>query len=310
MNLTHVHLLLNHIPIIGTIIALGLFAFGIVSKSDDLKRVSYLIFVGLALLSLPTYMSGSAAEKAIRNTEGVSKAFLQAHNDSAVLSLLFVELNGLFAWLGLWQYRRFSRSANWNIAVVVILSFVTFYFMSITGNTGGEIRHPEIRAFEQVATPAANWVSSAAIGAFVTGTRYMWPACETLHFIGLCLLLGVVFLVDLRMLGVMKNVSFPALHRLLPWAILGFGVNVLTGMLFFMGSPEQYENSAVFQWKIFFVLIAGANALYFTLFDEAWTLAPGDDAPLTAKVMALSAVFLWVAVLWCGNMLPFVGNAF
>jgi hypothetical protein len=105
-------------------------------------------------------------------------------------------------------------------------------------------------------------------------------------------------------------VSFPALHRLLPWAILGFGVNVLTGMLFFMGSPEQYQTSAVFQWKIIFVLIAGANALYFTLFDEAWTLAPGDEAPLTAKLMAVTAMFLWVAVLWCGNMLPFVGNSF
>jgi uncharacterized membrane protein len=307
--LIHVHLLLNHIPIIGTIIALGLFLLGILSKSDDLKRASYVIFAGLALLAIPSYMSGSAAEKAIQKTPGVSLDFLRAHNDSAVLSLLFMEITGLFAWLGLWQYRRFARSANWNIALVLVLSLVTFYFMSITGNTGGEIRHPEIRAAAEVA-PAANWVSAEAIGNFVTGTRWMWPTCETLHFIGLSLLLGVVFLVDLRMLGVMKNVSFPALHRLLPWAILGFGVNVLTGMLFFMGSPEQYQTSAVFQWKIIFVLIAGANALYFTLFDEAWTLAPGDEAPLTAKLMAVTAMFLWVAVLWCGNMLPFVGNSF
>src|SRR4051794_4272657 len=203
MSLTHVHLLLNHIPIIGTIIALGLLVFGIVSKSDDLKRVSYLILVGLALLAIPTYMSGNAAEKAIRNTQGVSKAFLQAHNDSAVLSLLVMELTGVFAWLGLWQYRRFAHSAKWNVGVVVALSFITFYLMSITGNTGGEIRHPEVRDAAEMTTPAAHWVNAAAVGAFVTGTRWVWPTCETLHFIGLCLLLGVVFLVDLRMLGVM-----------------------------------------------------------------------------------------------------------
>ena len=66
---------------------------------------------------------------------------------------------------------------------------------------------------------------------FVTGTKWMWPICETLHFVGLSLLMGVVLLVDLRMLGFMKSVSFPVLHRLLPWGILGFGMNVMTGLV-------------------------------------------------------------------------------
>ena len=55
----------------------------------------------------------------------------------------------------------------------------------------------------------------------MTTAPYGWPALETLHFIGLTLLIGVVLLIDLRMLGVMKNVCFPSLHRLLPWALLG-----------------------------------------------------------------------------------------
>lgn len=314
MDLTHIHLLLNHIPIIGTIIAIGLFLFSLLG-SDDLKKASLVIFTGIALISIPTYMSGNAAEHAIRNLAGISKPFTKAHNDAALLSLVFMEITGIFAWLGLWQYRRISHTPRWNLAAILLLSLVTVYLMSVTGNTGGEIRHPEIRAVYETQPggtggPATQWIDAAAIGGFVTGARWMWPTCETLHFIGLSLLLGVVFLVDLRMLGFMKYVSFPSLHRLLPWAILGFGMNALTGMLFFIGMPEQYINNSAFQWKIFFVLVAGANALYFTMFDEAWTLAPGDDAPFRAKFAAVSASFLWIGILWCGNMLPFIGNSF
>ena len=138
----------------------------------------------------------------------------------------------------------------------------------------------------------------------------MWPTCETLHFVGLSLLCGVVFLVDLRVLGVMRGVSFASLHRLLPWAALGFGINVVTGILFFVGIPGQYIHNVSFYWKIGLVMLAGANALYFTFFDEPWSLGPKEDAPLTAKIAAVSAMVLWVAVMYCGSMLPFLGNSF
>jgi hypothetical protein len=138
----------------------------------------------------------------------------------------------------------------------------------------------------------------------------MWPTCETLHFVGLSLLCGVVFLVDLRVLGVMRGVSFASLHRLLPWAALGFGVNIGTGMLFFVGIPGQYIHNPAFYWKIGLAMLAGANALYFTLFDEPWSLGPGEDAPITAKVFAASAMVLWIGVMYCGSMLPFLGNSF
>jgi len=108
----------------------------------------------------------------------------------------------------------------------------------------------------------------------------------------------------------MKRIPFSVLHRLMPWAILGFAMNVLTGLLFFIGNPGQYFNSTPFQWKMAFVLLAGANALYFTMFDEVWDLGPGENAPMMAKIAAGSAVVLWVAIMWCGNMLPFIGDSF
>jgi hypothetical protein len=116
--------------------------------------------------------------------------------------------------------------------------------------------------------------------------------------------------VDLRMLGVAKSISFKALHRLLPWAILGFAINVLTGMLFFIGAPGQYTTNLTFQWKIVLVMLAGINALYFTIFDQPWAVGAGDDAPFTAKAFAVTAIALWIGIMFCGSMLPFLGNAF
>ena len=312
MNLPHVHLLLNHFPIIGTLIALGLYLFALIGKSEDLKRASLVIFAGIALLSLPTYMSGNGAEEALRKLPAVSKNAIMAHNNAALVSLVFMELTGMFAWLGLWQSRRFLHARSWTVVAVLLLSVVTVYFMTVTGNTGGQIRHSEILSAQEATSLAGASVPMFAGGLsmFVTGTKWMWPACETLHFIGLSLLMGIVLLVDLRMLGVIRRISFPVLHRLLPWGILGFGINVLTGLLFFIGQPDQYVKSTPFQWKMALVLIAGANALYFTMFDEVWVLAPEDEAPMQAKVAAGSAVVLWVAIMWCGNMLPFIGDSF
>jgi hypothetical protein len=112
------------------------------------------------------------------------------------------------------------------------------------------------------------------------------------------------------MLGMGNSFSFAALHQLLPIGFLGFGINFVTGMLFFLATPEQYINNVAFHWKILFVVLGGINVLYFMFFDDAWVVGPGDDAPLSAKVVAASGIFAWVSVLYFGHMLPFIGNAF
>jgi uncharacterized membrane protein len=315
MTLAHVHILLNHFPTIGMIVAMGLFALSLIWKSDDVKRASLAVLFGLDVVSIATYISGNAALQEIANLPNVSKAAVAAHQDAALLAFAVMQLTGLAAWLGLWQYRRIARISNGIQTTVLVLGLLTLALMSNAANVGGEIRHPEIltkadAAVRNGAGPARGLIDAAAVGKFVVGAPWMWPTCETLHFVGLSLLLGVVLAVDLRMLGVMKNISFMTLHRLLPWGILGFGINVLTGMLFFVGAPEQYTTNGAFQWKIALVMIAAVNALYFTVIDETWVLGPGDDAPMMAKLMAASAMVLWVGVMFCGSMLPFLGNAF
>jgi hypothetical protein len=308
MDLAHIHLLLNHFPTIGNIIGGGLFVLSLIAKSDDLKRASLVVLLGISLIAIPTYISGNGAQDAIKSLPGVSKSLIETHEGAALVALAFMEVTGAFAWLGLWQFRRLARVPNWNLAVILVLTLVTLGLMTRASNIGGEIRHPEIRAGQE--TAALEPGLARTVGAVMTDYQWAWATCETLHFIGLSLLLGVVFLVDLRVLGVVKGVSFVSLHRLLPWAALGFGVNVTTGMLFFVGIPTQYIHNPSFYWKVAMVMIAGANALYFTLLEEPWALGPKEDAPLTAKVAAASAMLLWVGVMYCGSMLPFLGNAF
>ncbi|MCU1338371.1 MAG: hypothetical protein JWO19_3952 [Bryobacterales bacterium] len=320
MNLAHVHLLLNHFPTIGTIIGLGLFLVGLAAKSDDLKRASLVVFLGIALLTIPTYMSGNAAQemickspnKTVCTDPGVSRALIEKHEGSALLAFAFMEVTGAFAWLGLWQYRRIARLPRWSLAAVALFSVITFGLMAQAANIGGEIRHPEIMTAQEAeaAQAAGEQPLGRALGSFVVGKTWVWATSETLHFIGLCLLFGIASLVDLRMLGMMKSVPFSALHRLLPWGVLGFGINLITGMLFFVAAYDQYTTNKVFQWKLALMMLAGLNVLYFTIFDDPWVLGPGDDAPASAKFVAASALVLVFGVIYCGRMLPFLGMAF
>ncbi len=315
MDLAHTHLLLNHFPTIGTIIGGGLLLLAVLMKSDDLKRASLVVLLGIALLAIPTYITGNGAQDEIKALPGVSKTLIETHEAAALVALGLLEVMGAFAWLALWQHRRLARIPNWNLGVILLLTAVSFGFMARASNLGGEIRHAEVRATAAGEAPAATTDEGGTglartLGTYITDHRWVWAACETIHFIGLSLLLGVIFLVDLRVLGIMRGVSFASLHRLLPVAALGFGVNVMTGMLFFVGIPGQYIHNSSFYWKLALVMLAGLNAVYFTLLEQPWSLGPKEEAPLTAKVAAVSAMLLWVGVMYCGSMLPFLGNAF
>ena len=312
MNLAHLHLLLNHFPTIGMIVGLGLYVVAILAKSDHLKRAGLGVFFCIALLSIPTFATGTAARLALAKSPEVSVAMIDTHETAAFVALGFMELMGALAWWGLWQYRRLSRLPQGTMAAILVAGLVTFGLMARAANIGGEIRHPEIRTSPATLdTATANPPLARKIGDAMVNLKWGWPASETVHFIGLSLLFGVVLLVDLRMLGFMKGIPYSTLHRLLPWGVLGFGVNVVTGILFFIGAPPDfYVNNPVFVWKLALILVAGANALYFTVVEQAWTIGAGDRPPVAAKVAAASGILLWVGVIFCGQMLPFFGHSF
>jgi len=87
MNLAHLHLLLNHIPIIGAIIGLGLLVVSLAAQSDDLKRASLMVLAAIALLSLPAFFSGVGARGAIRKDTAIPAGLIERHEGSAILAL-------------------------------------------------------------------------------------------------------------------------------------------------------------------------------------------------------------------------------
>src|SRR5580693_3163000 len=146
MNFAHLHLLLNHFPIIGTLVGLGLFLISLVGENEDLRRASLVIFAAMALLAIPTFFSGTGAQGAIKKLPGVSEALIERHQGAAMLALVFMEITGALSVIGLWKSQGTPRPArwNWSLSAVLIFSMLTVGLMARVGTTGGDIRHPEI----------------------------------------------------------------------------------------------------------------------------------------------------------------------
>jgi hypothetical protein len=138
-------------------------------------------------------------------------------------------------------------------------------------------------------------------------TRWGWPAGESIHFIGLSMLIGMIFLFDLRLLGMAKRIPIAALHKLVPWGVLGFIINLVSGSFFLMTEPDQYIYNPAFHFKMLFMAFAGLNMLAFYLTTSRRTMGPGagDEAPRAAKIMAATSLCMWIAIIVCGRLLTF-----
>jgi hypothetical protein len=129
----------------------------------------------------------------------------------------------------------------------------------------------------------------------------------------MAMLIGTVGLIDARMLGLFKRLPAGPLERLAPWGVAGFVLNLVTGFLFFAAAPGQYMHNDIFWYKMLFIAIAGVNVAFFYLSGlsrRVDRLGPGESAPLAAKLVAGSSLFLWFGVIFWGRMLPFLGNSF
>ena len=146
-------------------------------------------------------------------------------------------------------------------------------------------------------------------------SSWVLPVCESLHFIGMAMLVGIVGVFDLRLLGMAKRLPVAPLQRLMPFALLGFVLSLGSGLVFITANPKQYlaPLSLSFVAKMFFILLACLNVLFFYatgLKRAVDGVDAGQDAPLGAKVSAGVSLFLWVAAIYWGRVLQFFGKSF
>jgi hypothetical protein len=146
MNLAHVHLLLNHFPVIATVLGLLLLVWGIYRRSPEVRTASFLVFILAALVAIPTFRTGEPAEELIEHMPGVSRDLIHDHEEAAEVTIWIVEVLGVVALAALiWQRKRGATPA-WLVLIVLLIALGAAGALGWTANLGGKIRHPEINS--------------------------------------------------------------------------------------------------------------------------------------------------------------------
>jgi uncharacterized membrane protein len=302
---SHFHIILNHFPSIGIVIALAFFAAALVMDNDVMKRGSLVVFTMCGILGVPTYVTGASSMWALTDPpmEGISQAAINAHRDMALWTLFALAATGVAAWIELWRYRYLGRFSQQMMYVVLGFAIVTLGLIAETGHRGGQINHPEIRTEPLPEDP--NAYLSPAIELAINNVQWFVP-WQTIHFFGYCLIFGTVCAVVLRVFGIWKSMPFSAIHRILPLGVMGVVMNVFSGMLMLLADTFRYVNSSAFPPKMAFVVIGGFAVLYFSLSDKLWNTKAGEEAPMTAKWVAAITLLAWCGVIAGGRLIPYV----
>ena len=145
MNEAHLHLAINHFPIILPLVGLILLIAGGILKSSILQRTAFIFYIMAALLTVAAYSSGEAAEHFIEDLPGVEEKYMQMHEEAAETFSWIMYVLGGFSLVGIWVHLQQKSFRRWIDYLTIILTIVVLFFAKETGTTGGEIMHAEIR---------------------------------------------------------------------------------------------------------------------------------------------------------------------
>ncbi len=146
---------------------------------------------------------------------------------------------------------------------------------------------------------------------FVNGTAWVWPVSEMIHYVGMSLIMGLIGVLDLRILGLFKGLPIGALRPFVPLAVIGFVANFITGMVFVSGTPSDpvfYIDNLSFQLKMATLLLAGVNLVIFRItgLEEAVYATPANaSAPSAARPIAVVSLICWLFVIFFGRLLMY-----
>jgi hypothetical protein len=152
------------------------------------------------------------------------------------------------------------------------------------------------------------WLETTPIADAIRTVPWMYPTFESLHYIGLALLVGGIMLIDLRTLGFARTLPLRSMIGLLPWVWIGFAINVTTGTLLFIYGATTFGLRWPFLMKMTFMILAGLNALAFDVSTRRFggTWVDTDTPPMPVKVFATLSLVLWLAVVTAGRWMAYV----
>jgi len=152
MNGAQVHLLLNHLPVLGALFTFLLLLWGVVRRNETIQKTAFAAMVIVGLSAIPVYLSGEPAEEVIEDMPGVEEAYIEEHETMGKFALWAGIALGVAAIAGIGVVAVRPASITSAAVVLLVLNALVFGVMAYTAHTGGQIRHPEIR--QQQAPPA------------------------------------------------------------------------------------------------------------------------------------------------------------
>lgn len=153
MNGAHLHLLLNHFPMIGLVFSILILGLGLIRKSDEVIRSGLLIAFISGALAIPTFLTGEPAEKIIEHSPGFSETLLEAHEEAAEFAVWVMGMTAIAAVAGLFYSVKKNRIPRLLMSSIVSLNIFSLVVIGRTNNLGGKISHPEIRDSRDQAPP-------------------------------------------------------------------------------------------------------------------------------------------------------------
>lgn len=152
LNLAHLHIVINHVPVILTPVALCILAYAAWRRSDAVARVALGVAAVAAVSAGGVYLTGDPAEAIVTHipdaagaTRDAVRMLVHQHQDAALWAGIIVGLLGLLALWSLWQYRRETTLPRWTVTTALVLAAFGTAVMARTAYLGGQIRHPEAR---------------------------------------------------------------------------------------------------------------------------------------------------------------------
>lgn len=145
----------------------------------------------------------------------------------------------------------------------------------------------------------------------IAESRYLFPAIEGVHLLGLSLSVGLIFFADLRLLGLLfkRTPSLNFLRQLRPCTLIGFALTFVSGVLLFVAEASAMVASPAFAFKLLFIALAGVNVLYFEIVLARHSRASGNRSASISyplKISAAASLALWLAVVICGRLIPYL----